>query len=84
MKFDDLCTDFRHHEDLDFSESVVTVKKTDGTITDMVLSTKGNQPAGVVPVTVPTSEAKNMKVGERESQKENSTVENYVYSYFCF
>lgn len=54
VKFDDLCTNFRQHEDLDASESLVTVTKTPaGGIVGMTLSATGN--AGVIPVTVPSS-----------------------------
>ncbi|CAM9243838.1 unnamed protein product, partial [Pylaiella littoralis] len=55
VKFDDLCTNFRHHEDLDASLSVVTITKTAaGTIADVRLSSNGGA-AGVVPVTFPTN-----------------------------
>ena len=67
VKFDDLCTDFKHHENLDFSASVVTVtKSSDGAIIDMALSHSGTVDATVVPVTVPKSEASKMQVWESE------------------
>ncbi|CAB1107791.1 unnamed protein product [Ectocarpus sp. CCAP 1310/34] len=55
VKFDDLCTNFKHHEDLDGSNALVTITKTsDGDISGMELSNTGGR-AGVIPVTVPTS-----------------------------
>ncbi|CAM9922367.1 unnamed protein product, partial [Scytosiphon promiscuus] len=55
VKFDDLCTNFKHHEELDSSLSVVTMTKTSaGGIIDMEISNTGSA-AGVVPVTVPTT-----------------------------
>lgn len=54
VKFDDLCTNFGHHEDLDESEAVVTITVTpDGGIAGMSLEASGS--AGVIPVTVPTT-----------------------------
>lgn len=57
VKFDDLCTNFKHHEELDSSFAVVTMTKTSGgDISDMKLSNTGSA-AGAIPVTVPTTTA---------------------------
>lgn len=62
VKFDDLCTNFKHHEDLDGSNALVTITKTsDGAISGMELSNTGGS-AGVIPVTVPTSFADKVRM----------------------
>lgn len=54
VKFDDLCTNFQHHEELDDADALVTVTKTSsGSISGMELSATNS--AGVIPVTVPSS-----------------------------
>lgn len=54
MKFDDLCTNFKHHEDLDASNAIITLTKTaEGIISGMDLTAGPN--TGVIPVTFPTS-----------------------------
>lgn len=54
VKFDDLCTNFQHHEELDSSSAVVTVTKTStGTISGMTLSSSSS--VGVIPITVPST-----------------------------
>lgn len=53
--FDDLCTNFQHHEELDASNALVTVTKTqEGKITGASLDIS-SEAVGVVPITVPTS-----------------------------
>ena len=80
VKFDDLCTNFRDHEDLDASGSVVTMTKTMvGEITNMRLSSSTGKDAGVVPVTFPTTTAnalpvrKKRRCAEETGKKINST-----------
>lgn len=66
VKFDDLCTNFRDHEDLDASGSVVTMTKTMvGEITNMRLSSSTGKDAGVVPVTFPTTTANALPVRKK-------------------
>lgn len=53
--FDDLCTNFKHHEELDESNALVTITKTQGgKITGASLDIS-SATVGVVPITVPTS-----------------------------
>lgn len=53
--FDDLCTNFKHHEELDESNALVTITKTaEGVVTGATLDTEGKA-VGVVPITIPTS-----------------------------
>lgn len=53
--FDDLCTNFKHHEELDASNALVTLTKTaEGVVTGATLDT-GGKTVSVVPITVPTS-----------------------------
>lgn len=54
MKFDDLCTDFGYHEDLDNSGAVVTMTlKPNGTVSGMNLTSVNA--TGVIPITIPAS-----------------------------
>ena len=56
VKFDDLCTNFQHHEALDSSGGYVTMTvEEDGSISDM--SYNAGSGAGLVPLTVPTDMA---------------------------
>lgn len=60
-KFDDLCTNFIHHAELDDSDSLITVTKSAGDkITGMALSNTGS--VGVIPVTIPTSMVNDVSV----------------------
>lgn len=56
-KFDDLCSEFTLHEDLDYSEAYViaNVDTTSGDITKLRLRTKRNRAAGFIPLTVPST-----------------------------
>ena len=54
--FDDLCTNFQHHEELDASNALITVTKTQsGEITGASLDIS-SETVGVVPITVPTGD----------------------------
>lgn len=56
MKFDDLCENFKEHEALDSSGALITAAlDMGGAITDMTLAFGAD--AGLVPLTVPTSQA---------------------------
>lgn len=62
IKFDDLCAEFGHHEDLDGTGAVLTVDvdNVSGEISSVSLSASGT--AGLIPLTVPSS----ITVGPRE------------------
>lgn len=55
MIFDDLCTNFKHHEELDESHALVTITKTaEGDVTGASLDIS-SKTVSVIPITVPTS-----------------------------
>lgn len=54
VKFDDLCTNFGDHEDLDAADATVTMTvSSSGVISGMTLSATNK--AGVIPITVPST-----------------------------
>lgn len=61
VKFDDLCQNFQEHEALDADSPVVTASvDATGAIVGMTLESTGV--AGVIPVTVPTSDAATVSI----------------------
>lgn len=61
VKFDDLCTNFKHHESLDESMPYVTMSlNEDGSMAGMEY-VKGSGSAGLVPLTVPTASAASVR-----------------------
>lgn len=53
VKFDDLCTSFKHHEQLDASHALLTLTKTaEGAISGIEMTATAN--TSVIPVTFPT------------------------------
>lgn len=60
-KFDDLCTNFIQHAELDDSASLITVTKTpEDKITWMELNNAGS--VGVIPVTIPTTMINDVRI----------------------
>lgn len=58
LKFDNLCQNFKQHEDLDNSEALMTATvDPSGAIKGVTLVTSGNAIAGTIPLTVPKGDA---------------------------
>lgn len=68
VKFDDLCTNFKHHEDLDDSGGYVTMTvQDDGTVSGMVYNAGSG--AGLMPLTVPTASASSVRKPRKRGKR---------------
>lgn len=56
-KFDDLCSEFTLHEELDYSGAyaIADIDTTSGDIIDLRMRTKRRRSAGYIPMTVPST-----------------------------